>query len=185
MSLSSVARAAHEQVRRPWGLIAACCLGILLTVLLPSDPAAHHDRPASESAFIHAVENQGRFINTIVQVALPIIRRDAIGIMQNIYLGLGSTAITHGLKRPGGHRRHPAGRATQWRASQYAVGTCVDGLLRGLFRGPAVWLVASLVSGADHLADHGHPRGAGCPHAIGGNRRRPGRHRRRGPFYWA
>ncbi|MCA1323610.1 phosphatase PAP2 family protein [Herbaspirillum sp. alder98] len=138
MSLKSLAKAAHVQVQRPWLLIAACSFGILLTVLLPSDPTTHRDRPSSEHPFIHAIEDQGRFINTIVQVALPIIKRDAIGFMQNIYIGVGSTALTHGLKhsldrvivagvrlgeRPNGGRYNlPSGHASMASCAAYFVG---------------------------------------------------------------
>lgn len=91
---------AYSQVQRPKKFIFACLFWIVLCLPFPTDlqsyraPHPHHDLP-----LVHFTENYLRYTNTIVQIALPILLKDKIGMIQLLYVGISSTVATHGLKR--------------------------------------------------------------------------------------
>lgn len=45
------------------------------------------------------VEHKGRFLSTGVQVLLPLVLGDRVGLVQLFYSGVATTTVTHGLKR--------------------------------------------------------------------------------------
>lgn len=137
MTFGELARVAYREVRRPRKLILLCIIGIVMAAMVPSDLSYYRQGPASQAPLVHGVENYGRFVNTIAQVAIPFIMRDAVGVMQNIYIGLSSTFLTHGLKhllnpamvqnvrlgeRPnGGHLNMPSGHSSMASCAMYFV----------------------------------------------------------------
>ncbi len=69
--------------------------GALVT---PTSPTERYSLPISEE-LIYWVENQGRFVNTALQVGLPIVTRDVAGLKALAWITLTGTISTHGLKR--------------------------------------------------------------------------------------
>jgi len=69
----------------------------LLALVMPSPPIALSNNQTAPD-WVHWVENQGRFTNTILQVALPVITRDLVSLKALAWVALTGTAATHGLK---------------------------------------------------------------------------------------
>ncbi|MDH5822508.1 lipid A 1-phosphatase LpxE [Luteimonas sp. RD2P54] len=136
--LMALARMAYVQAQRPRLLMVMCLIGTALSVFYPSDLLSYRDTPRSEHALVTGTEQYGRFINTIAQLALPIVKRDPIGMMQNLYIGFAGTLMTHGLKRAldpvtvqgvrlgerpyGGRHNMPSGHASLASSAVYFVG---------------------------------------------------------------
>jgi lipid A 1-phosphatase len=86
--------------RRPMGFIAACVAGLVVSALYPSDLAIYRENLGAERpAWVEPTENGLRFVNTAVQVALPLLLRDKEGMVQLLAVGLSTTVATQGLKR--------------------------------------------------------------------------------------
>lgn len=138
MNIKVITAKAWRQIERPWRLILACILGIALVAPFPSDLESYRDDAPSEHPIVVGVEEYGRFINTVAQIGLPIILRDPVGIMQNVFIAFGSTALTHGLKRAldsvvvddtrlgerpnGGRHNMPSGHSSMAACAAYFVG---------------------------------------------------------------
>lgn len=81
-----------------------CTLSVLLLflcMLYPSDMqqdalTSHGKQPDS---IVQKTERYGRFVNTVLQVALPLATRDIIGLKQLVLIAFTGTLATHGLKR--------------------------------------------------------------------------------------
>ena len=97
--MRALAIQAYIQVRRPSRFIYACVIGVLLVPLFPTNLHSYRAPHAGEGLTValvtdHYIHN----INTIVQIALPILLRDKIGLLQGLYVGLSNAIATHGLK---------------------------------------------------------------------------------------
>ncbi|NZA25487.1 lipid A 1-phosphatase LpxE [Luteimonas sp. SJ-92] len=137
-TLKALAKNAYVQVRRPRLLLAVCLAGIASSVVYPSDLSSYRDTPRSEHVLVTGTERYGRHINTIAVVALPIVKRDPIGVLQIVYLGVTGAIMTHGLKRAldpvvilgvrlgerpyGGRHNMPSGHASLASSAVYFVG---------------------------------------------------------------
>ena len=101
----------HGPVSRPWlavrayadaeppqRLVLPCALAMVLSIVFPSDIEWYRATPPDGGELVGAVEDHVRYLNTAAQVVLPIVHRDAIGLVQAAYVGLATTAATHGLK---------------------------------------------------------------------------------------
>jgi membrane-associated phospholipid phosphatase len=93
----ALAKEAYAQVDRPWRFILGCVLGIVLCSLYPTDLQSYGT--ARENDLARVSYHDLRFINTAAQVALPLLLRDKIGLVQLVYVGISTTLATHGLKR--------------------------------------------------------------------------------------
>ena len=93
----TTAKEAYAQVIRPWPFILACLLGFAICASYPSDTQDYG--PPNDSGLVLASEHGLRFINTAVQVALPLLLRDKIGMAQLVFVGVSTTAATHIVKR--------------------------------------------------------------------------------------
>ena len=90
----------HLPKQRPMGFIAACLLGILLSIFYPSDLDSYRDADTQQlPAWVEPIEMQLRFVNTIVQFGLPLLVKDKVGMVQLLYVAVTTTIATHGLKR--------------------------------------------------------------------------------------
>lgn len=113
---SSVWRQAWQlswaSVRAHRRVLAVAAVLLLLCGAYPSDLSAYRDPPVAErwqaqlgpeapplAPMAQWVEHQGRFVGTAVQVLLPLALGDRVGLVQLLYAGLATTAVTHGLKR--------------------------------------------------------------------------------------
>ncbi|MBM3408982.1 MAG: phosphatase PAP2 family protein [Betaproteobacteria bacterium] len=73
-------------------------LAFLLCLVMPAPPVSRGAvQPVAQ--WVVWVENQGRFVNTVAQIALPLMTRDILGLKALIWVTLTGTSATHGLKR--------------------------------------------------------------------------------------
>jgi membrane-associated phospholipid phosphatase len=87
-------------VDRPTKLIVSMALLVVVSAIYPSDLTTYtHDPADPAGVVVHAVDQYGRFINTALQVALPLLHRDPVGAVQLVYIAVSATAATHGMKR--------------------------------------------------------------------------------------
>jgi membrane-associated phospholipid phosphatase len=97
--MRTLAIQAYLQVRRPSRFVYACVIGVLLVPLFPTNLQSYRAPHAGEELTValitdHYIHN----VNTIVQIALPILLRDKIGMLQGFYVGLSNAIATHILK---------------------------------------------------------------------------------------
>lgn len=138
-ALGALMKRAYREVRPPEGFILACALGIPLSLSHPTDLARYPEAPPPQPWAVFT-EDYLRFANTAVQVALPLVMRDTIGMVQLVYVGVSTTLATHGIKRivddwevggtrlgerpsgPGSMYNMPSGHASQASCAVYFVG---------------------------------------------------------------
>ncbi len=90
----------HLPKKRPMGFIAACLLSLVVCVFYPSDLASYRTNLDAERPFwVEPTETKLRFVNTIAQVAMPLLLRDKEGMVQLLTLAVTTTIATQGLKR--------------------------------------------------------------------------------------
>lgn len=131
---------AYTQVQRPRLFIIACIIGIMLMLPYPTDLQSYHAHPSNgDTRLVQVTEKYLRFTNTAVQIALPILLKDKIGIVQLVYIGISTTIATHGLKRlldkaeiqntrlgerpsrPNSHQNMPSGHSSMASCAAYFV----------------------------------------------------------------
>jgi membrane-associated phospholipid phosphatase len=131
-------KTAWAEVHRPRRLIGWLIALIVLSTGYPSNLASYPQVTDVEPA-ISGADHYGRFINTALQVALPVVMRDPVGVVQLAYVAVGTTVFTHALKwlvndwyvggarlgqRPAGaHSKHnmPSGHASMSSCAVYFV----------------------------------------------------------------
>jgi membrane-associated phospholipid phosphatase len=138
--MRSVFYRAYRQVQRPTWFLVACIIGIILFLPYPTNLQSY--RSAERKVAMPVVEwteHYLRFTNTAVQIALPIVLRDKIGLAQLVYTGIAATVATHGLKRaldraeiektrlgerpskPDSHQNMPSGHSSMASCATYFV----------------------------------------------------------------
>jgi membrane-associated phospholipid phosphatase len=140
MTNRSIFRTAYAEVRRPVALIVFLVIGIVLSAAYPSKLASYPVLPAGAEVPIEVTltENYVRFVPTAVQVALPVVLGDKVGLVQLLYVAVSTTIVTHGLKhflddrwvmdtrlgqRPnGGSINMPSGHSSMVSCAVYFVG---------------------------------------------------------------
>ncbi len=70
-----------------------------ITAFYPSDMDYYKAREKNNNNYVYFVEEGLRFTNTAIQIALPILLADKIGIIQAAYVGIATTISVHFLKR--------------------------------------------------------------------------------------
>lgn len=80
-------------------LMTAAALGLVLAFWFPSAAVPGLGPMQPVARWVQWVEDQGRFVNTALQVALPLVTRDITGLRSLGWIALTGTASTHGLKR--------------------------------------------------------------------------------------
>lgn len=137
MTLRALFKQAYDERDRPSRLQIFCVVGILLSIVFPTDLLSYRATPVDTSPLVVGTDHYGRFVNTAVQAALPIVTGDSIGFVQLVYVALGTTAATHGLKflldktqvwdarlgeRPnGGEHNMPSGHSSMASCAVYFV----------------------------------------------------------------
>lgn len=110
--LNGLAQAQAKQARQGlWNrlVIAFLCLS-LLCALYPSDlPSIRSDFNAAQAdntsisvqmhGLVQGTEDYGRHLNSVVAVALPLLLRDGVGLVQMVYVALAGMITTHVSKR--------------------------------------------------------------------------------------
>jgi membrane-associated phospholipid phosphatase len=98
--MRNLMKQAYSQAQRPKMVILACLVWIILCLPYPTDLQSYRaPHPHREHPLVHFTEDYLRYTNTIVQIALPILFKDKIGMIQLVYVGISTTVATHGLKR--------------------------------------------------------------------------------------
>lgn len=100
-SKPSVFLVAYREVQRPVVLVVMLALATLLSVMYPSDLDSYSTSSpdASLPAAVDLTENYLRFVPTVLQIALPLVLGDKVGLVQLVYVGISTTIATHGAKR--------------------------------------------------------------------------------------
>src|SRR5437763_10720958 len=100
MSESSVFRVAYASVRRPALLIVLLVLGILACGCYPTDLRSYPFLPEGTDTptEVRVTEDYVRYVPTALQVAIPIVLGDRIGLVQLLYVGMSTTVATPGAK---------------------------------------------------------------------------------------
>ena len=91
----------YRAVSRPRWLIAVMSFAFVLSSLYPSDLDSYQrlrDVKDPGDVVTH-VENYVRYVNTGLQVVIPILLADKIGMVQLAYIAVSATLATHGVKR--------------------------------------------------------------------------------------
>jgi lipid A 1-phosphatase len=106
MTKHSIFHVAYAEARRPVALIVILLIGIVLSAIYPSELENYPILPAGASMPMEVTltENYVRFVPTLVQVALPVVLGDKVGLVQLLYVGVSTTIVTHGLKHFLDHR---------------------------------------------------------------------------------
>ena len=98
--MRALMKQAYTQVQKTRRFIFACVIGIILSLLYPTDLQSYRTpRADGDLSLALVTDHYLRFANTVVQVALPILLKDKIGLVQLVYVAISTTAATHGLKR--------------------------------------------------------------------------------------
>ena len=88
---------AYAQVQIPRRFVFVCVIGFILCLLAPVG-LQRHGRPSNDGLVVFS-DSYLRFIDTVVQTAIPVLLADRIGMMQLVYVDVSTTVATHGLKR--------------------------------------------------------------------------------------
>ena len=101
MANRSVFQAAYAEVHRPFLFIVLLLAGFILSAAYPSDLKSYPVLPSDAKlpAEVTLTENYVRFVPTVLQIALPVMLGDKIGLVQLLYVAVSTTIATHSLKR--------------------------------------------------------------------------------------
>jgi lipid A 1-phosphatase len=137
MNLQALARQAYAEATPRKSLLLVCVMGIILCILWPTNLASYRATAPEKTALVLRTDHYLRFTNTIAQIAIPVIERDPVGMMQLLYVGVSTTLATHGLKhlldhvtvwgtqlgeRPSGGRHNmPSGHSSMASCALYFV----------------------------------------------------------------
>ena len=140
MSLRTLATQAYTEVEQPSWFRRACVIGIVLSLLSPTDLKSYRTAPPDRNTVAVVTDSYGRFVVNAAQVAMPLVTRDAVGMLQLVYVSLGTTALTHAIKflvqdvtvwntrlgerpsRPGSRNNMPSGHASMASCAVYYLG---------------------------------------------------------------
>jgi membrane-associated phospholipid phosphatase len=100
MNIPEICKVAYRQVNRPKRFILVLIIAFLTCVLYPSDleDYTRHFPDMKAGRVENITENYGRFINTALQIGLPIVLGDKVGLVQLAYVAASATLLTHGTK---------------------------------------------------------------------------------------
>ncbi|WP_284079328.1 phosphatase PAP2 family protein [Herbaspirillum aquaticum] len=91
---------AYAEVRVPrlftWALMLAFVASIFSPPSLDKHPSKQNFEPVQ--LLVDGVENYGRFVNTALQIGVPLLLMDKVGLAQLVMIGIASTIATHGVK---------------------------------------------------------------------------------------
>lgn len=144
MANRSIFHSAFAEVRRPVRLIIFLVLGCVLSALYPSDLSQYPILPNGSEVPLEVTSTEAyiRFVPTLVQIAVPLLLGDKVGLVQLLYIGVSTSIATHGLKfmlndrwigntrlgqRPhGGSHNMPSGHSSMVSCAVYFVGRRYD-----------------------------------------------------------
>lgn len=99
-STPSIFATAYAVVRRPMGLIILFLIGILGSACYPTKLDSYPLLPAGSAlpTGVRVTEDYVRFVPTVLQIAVPIVLGDKLGLVQLAYVGIANTIATQGTK---------------------------------------------------------------------------------------
>lgn len=137
MKLSALFRQALAGTDPPRTLVVACLAGIVLTLFWPTDLAPYRAIGTESTRLMEGTDHYLRHVNTAAEIALPLLKRDAVGLAQLACVATSTTLGTHVLKsvldpvtingrrlgeRPSGGRNNvPSGHSSQAASAFYFV----------------------------------------------------------------
>ena len=101
MTFIELSKHAYRAVHRPVKTLLCCAVVFVLVSLYPSD---HSIRPLEAAStdvqkIARWTDDYGRFAVTALQVAIPVLLADKVGLMQLAFVAVSTTVGTHGIKR--------------------------------------------------------------------------------------
>ncbi len=101
MTFIELSKYAYHDVRRPLQIILCYTMIFILVSLYPSDHSVRQlETPSPDTmAVARWTDDYGRFAVTALQVALPLLLKDKVGMMQLGFVAVSTTLTTHGFKR--------------------------------------------------------------------------------------
>jgi lipid A 1-phosphatase len=101
MTNRSIFRIAYAKTQRPVALIVFLLFGIVLSAIYPTDLESYPVLPRGTSVPMEVTltEDYIRFVPTAIQIALPFVLRDKVGLVQLLYVAVSTTIATHAAKR--------------------------------------------------------------------------------------
>ena len=101
MNLRNLFKLSYAQVRVPRKLTLLLLLAFLASALIPSRIETHPPPQdfAAVRPLVDGVEHYGRFVNTVLQVAVPLLLCDRVGLAQLATIAVTTTFMTHATKR--------------------------------------------------------------------------------------
>ncbi len=102
MNIKNLLIESFKEVKRPKLLIYILIILFILTALYPSNCNYYRDQEKNAKDLnnvTYLTNKYLRHINTVAQIAIPIILMDKVGLVQAIYVDIATTISTHSLKR--------------------------------------------------------------------------------------
>jgi lipid A 1-phosphatase len=101
MKIPEICKIAYSEVNRPKKLMLLLILSFLACLFYPTDldDYSKHLSDMKAGQLEYMTEHYGRFVNTALQVGLPLLLADKVGLVQLGYVAVSSTILTHGTKR--------------------------------------------------------------------------------------
>jgi len=101
MKIPEICKIAYGEVNRPKRVVVLLILAFLACVFFPSDLDDYSKRLSGTKAgqLEYITEHYGRFVNTALQIGLPLLVGDKVGLVQLGYVAVSATILTHGTKR--------------------------------------------------------------------------------------
>ena len=101
MNFTEFSKYAYRDVCRPFKTILCCTIAFVLVSLYPSDHSIRlgEAAPTDVQKVARWTDDYGRFAITALQVALPILLADKVGLVQLAFVAVSTTVGTHSIKR--------------------------------------------------------------------------------------
>lgn len=100
MNKPSIFRVAYDSVRRPTLLLVLLFMAIVASACYPTDLRSYPILPAGTETptEVRVTEDYVRYVPTALQIAIPVLLGDRIGMVQLLYVGISTTVATQGAK---------------------------------------------------------------------------------------
>lgn len=101
MKCTNLVRQAALNIKKNNRLTVLCLLLLCLCMFYPSVMQNHNDvlHDQGQDTLVRKTDKYGRFVNTVLQIVLPLATRDVLGLQQLVLVAITGTIATHGLKR--------------------------------------------------------------------------------------
>ncbi len=97
--MKEVLKFAYQDVKFSKKLLFLLLFLFFISTFFPSDSEYYKNKEKNRSFYLYCVEDGLRYTNTALQMMLPILLADKIGIVQAVYVGIGTVVSVQLLKR--------------------------------------------------------------------------------------